>query len=230
MVMKSRYLFILSLVFASVTASAQFILTGVTTESGKTTRLENVFVKELGSNHIALSDKAGKFSIQTAANHALIFTLPGYVSDTLFVIDGKPKNIELKVRGITLSSVDIQTANAPFNPEVEYAAIYEKSKFALSPSRIFGKESRDARRLKRYFKTEKEQREVDAIFTKTLVSGIVPLKGRDLDNFMSMYRPTLVFAQNSSKESMTVYINDSYRKFVALPRDKRGLQAIDNGN
>ncbi|RKR80298.1 hypothetical protein BDD43_0394 [Mucilaginibacter gracilis] len=225
--MKIRSLIIITLLFISVAASAQ-TLTGSVVEGGSNIRLENVFIREVGSRQVALTDKSGNFYIRTALNHTLILSLPGYVSDTLFVIDFKPKHIELKRAGITLQTVTIADSKAAFNPEAEYPEVYEKSKFALSPSRIFGKESRDARRLKRYFKVEAEQRQVDAIFTPVLVSSIVPLKGRDLENFMSMYRPSLAFAKNSSQQTLTVYINDCYKKFKLLPADKRGLPQLNN--
>lgn len=223
--MKLRYTLIAALFCITISAQAQ-ILSGTVVEAGKNTRLENVFIREIGSKKIALTDKTGSFDIRTALNHTIILSLPGYVSDTLFVTDFKPKHIELQQAGISLQAVNIADSKVPFNPEAEYPEIYERSKFALSPSRIFGKESRDARRLKRYFKTEVEQRKIDAIFTKTLVSSVVPLKGHDLENFMAMYRPSLAFAQNSSQQTLVVYINDCYKKYKLLPPDQRGLPAL----
>lgn len=225
--MKLRYLLtVTAIIFTTAAAHAQ-LLTGTVVETGKNTRLENVFVKDMGSKQVGLSDKSGDFSIRTSLNHTIILSLPGYVSDTLFVVDFKPKRIELRQQGITLEAVTIAENRAAFNPETEYPEVYEKSKFALSPSRIFGKESRDARRLKHYFKAETEQRQIDAVFTRTLVSSVVPLKGRDLENFMAMYRPTLSFAKSSTQQSMVVYINDSYRKYKELPADKRNLQPLN---
>lgn len=206
-----------------VLSHAQNILSGKVTESGKNIKLENVFVRDMNSKEVALSNKSGAFDIRTQANHTLILSLSGYISDTLYLIDMKPKHIELRLQGINLRTVNIHNTNVPFNPRKEYPQVYEKSKFALSPSRIFGKESRDARRLKRYFEREQEQRQIDAIFTKAFVSSIVPLKGKALEDFMAMYRPTLSFVKNSSRQTLTIYVNDSYRKFMALPPDKRSL-------
>lgn len=226
--MKMLYLLIAALFFLSVTTHAQ-VLSGTVVEAGKNTRLENVFVREVGSKNVALSDRSGNFDIRTAVNHTIILSLPGYISDTLFVVDLKPKHFELKQAGISLQAVNIADSKGAFDPEKEYPEVYEKSKFALSFSRMFGKESRDARRLKKYFAHEVEQRKIDAVFTKALVSSVVPLKGRDLDAFMVMYRPSLAFVQNSSQQTMVVYINDRYKEFKALPPEQRGLQPL-NGN
>jgi hypothetical protein len=226
--MKLLYLSIAFLFFATISVNAQG-LSGTVTEAGNNNRLENVFVRDITNKQVALTDKNGKFDIRAEVNHTLIFTLPGYVPDTLFLADDKPKHVELKVQGITLNTVTIAENAAPFDPEKEYPEVYRNSEFALSFSRIFGKQARDARRLKRYFKKEVERRQVDAIFTRSLVSSIVPLKGRDLDNFISLYRPSLAFAKGSTHESIVVYINDSYKQYKALPADKRGMQSL-NGN
>ncbi|MEO6524814.1 MAG: carboxypeptidase-like regulatory domain-containing protein [Mucilaginibacter sp.] len=226
--MKLRSIITLAALFVIALSAKGQVLSGTVTEAGKNTRLENVFIRDIGSKQVALTDKSGEFDIRTSLNHTLIFSLPGYVSDTLFVVDLKTKHIELKQAGISLQAVNIADSKAVFNPEAEYPEIYRKSKFALSPSRMFGKESRDARRLKRYFKNEVEQRQIDAIFTRALVSSVVPLKGKELENFMAMYRPTLAFAKNSSQQTLVVYINDNYKKFKELPPDKRSLPALNS--
>jgi len=56
----------------------------------------------------------------------------------------------------------------------------------------------------------------------------VPLKGEDLENFMTMYRPTYAFINSNNSESLAVYINDSYKKYEALPPEKRSLQSLTN--
>jgi hypothetical protein len=54
----------------------------------------------------------------------------------------------------------------------------------------------------------------------------VPLKGQELEDFMTMYRPTYAFLRNNSGPSLAVYINDCYKKFEALPPDKRSLPKL----
>lgn len=203
---------------------AQNTLRGTVFEGKSSQKLADVFVRDISSKEISLTDKSGNFSIKTVVNHTLIFSSPGYVSDTLFLVDLKPKRIELALKGITLNQVNI-TGSKAFNPREEYPEIYEKSKFALSPSRIFGKEAKDARRLKHYFDREVEERQIDSVFNALYVSSLVPLKGKDLENFMTMYRPTYAQIKVPSS-SLTLYINDSYKKFMALPPEKRTIQPL----
>jgi len=225
--MKIKYLLSAVLCLFIKAVFAQSVLTGTVAEARKNIKLSNVFIRNISNKQVALSDDAGRFDIKATTGNTLIFTLPGYVSDTLYLVDMKPKDIELKIQGITLNEVSVRES-AMFNPREEYPDVYEKSKFALSPSRWFGKEARDARRLKHYFDNEEQQRQIDAVFTRTLVSSIVPLKGRELENFMAMYRPSLSFVKSSSPQTITVYINDSYRKFMALPPDKRTLPNLNS--
>ncbi|MCR8561840.1 carboxypeptidase-like regulatory domain-containing protein [Mucilaginibacter sp. BJC16-A38] len=228
--MKIRYILIVLLGLIAGSASAQDILKGTVTESGSGNKLSNVFIRDNASKQLGLTDKDGNFSIKTATGHLIIFDSPGYVSDTLFVVDMTAKKIVLTTKTIALREVTINSTRAAFDPHTEYPEVYEKSKlYVLSPTTWFGKDARDARRLKKYFKTEQEQRQVDAAFTRTYVGSIVPLKGSDLDDFMVMYRPSYAFIKSNDARSLAVYINDSYKKFEALPPEKRKVQALTTG-
>jgi len=228
--MKIRILLtFVAIVLLSNLLKAQTVLKGTVFEGKSSRKMADVFVRDINSKEIALSDNSGNFSIRTLLNHTLIFSSPGYISDTLFLVDLKPKHIELSLRGISLNEVNITSTRA-FNPKEEYPDVYEKSKFALSPSRIFGKEAKDARRLKHYFDRETDERQIDSIFNAVYVSSIVPLKGRDLEDFMSMYRPTLAFLKKTPHSSLTLYVNDSYKKFMALPPEKRSIQPLSPNN
>jgi hypothetical protein len=224
--MNTRILLIIAaVVLLPFALSAQTVLRGTVYEGKASNKLANVFVRDINSKEISLTDNSGNFSIRTAINHTLIFSSPGYISDTLYLVDLKPKRVELAFRGISLNEVNV-TSTRGFNPREEYPDVYEKSKFALSPSRIFGKDAKNARRLKHYFEQEVDARKVDSIFNPIYVSSIVPLKGKDLEDFMTMYRPSLSFLEKTPHSSLTLYINDCYKKFMALPPDKRTVQKL----
>ncbi|OKS84676.1 hypothetical protein [Mucilaginibacter polytrichastri] len=207
-------------------ASAQ-TLRGTITETGTRIKLMDVFVKNANNKQLALSEKNGKFEIPAEVGNTVIFSSPGYVSDTLYVIDLKTKEIQLALQSIALREVSVK-ASAKFDPRAEYPEVYEHSKvYALSPSTWFGKSGKDARRLKHYFKHEAEERTVDSAFSLAYVSSLVPLKGSELEDFMVMYRPTYAFLRSNMGESMAVYVNDSYKKWMALPPEKRKVQHLN---
>jgi hypothetical protein len=212
-------------------AKAQGPLKGSVFENGTSTRLPDVFIRDNNNRQFTLTDKNGRFEIKAEQGHTLIFDCPGYISDTLFVVDMTTKKIMLEPKTIALREVNITSSRhgVAFDPRKEYPEVYERSKvYILSPSSWFSKEGRDARRLKKYFKREAEERQVDAVFTRTYVGSIVPLKGQELDDFMTMYRPSYAFLRSNNSESVVAYINDSYKKYKKLPPEKRSLPRLSD--
>ena len=215
------------LTFIGYALYAQTIVRGTVYESGSGIKLPDVFVKDVTSKQITLTDKSGKFEIKTETGHILIFSAPSYIADTLYVTDLNPKHIELKRQTISLREVNITASKMAFDPHKEYPDVYTKSKvYPLSPSSWFSRDARNARRLKRYFAREEQERKVDQVFNIAYVGSIVPLKGQELEDFMTLYRPSYSFITSNNRESLAVYINDSYKKFKALPPEKRKLQRL----
>src|SRR5258708_12057403 len=208
---------------------AQILVKGTVVESGSNIKLSDVFVKDITNKQITLTDKSGKFEIKSETGHLLIFSSPSYVPDTVYVVDLTPMRIELRTMTISLREVNITASKLAFDPHKEYPDVYTKSKvYPLSPSSWFGKKARDARRLKRYFVPEDQERKVNQVFNTLYVGSIVPLKGQTLEDFMTLYRPTYAFITSNNGESLAAYINDSYKKFKALPPDKRKLQRLSD--
>jgi hypothetical protein len=226
--MQNKYPIILLLILASVSANGQGLLKGSVYESGTTNKMADVFIRDANTKQLTITDKQGNFSVRTEAGHILIFDCPGYVSDTLYVVDLTQKKITMQTQTIALREVSISSTRANFDPHKEYPEIYEKSKvYPLSPTTWFGKDAKDARRLKKYFEHEQQQRRIDQVFNRAYVGSIVPLKGRELENFMMLYRPTYAFVTGNSTQSIAIYINDSYKKYLALPPEKRMLPKLD---
>ncbi len=225
--MNVRYLLAILIGFITCSASAQGLLKGSVYENGGNNKLPGVFIRDNNTKQLGITDKNGNFEIKTETGHLLIFDCPGFVSDTLYVVDMVQKKIMLETKTIALREVNINSTRTTFDPHKEYPDVYTKSKvYIMSPTTWFSKEGKDARRLKRYFVREAQERHIDAVFTRAYVGSIVPLKGQDLENFMTIYRPTYAFLQSNNSESLAVYINDSYKKFKALPPDKRSLQKL----
>lgn len=224
-----RIVYLLTItLFASTALHAQIYVRGNVVDASSGAKLPDVFVRDITNKQITLTDKSGRFEIKSETGHILIFSSPNYVPDTLYVVDLTQKHVELKTKTISLHEVNITAQRLAFDPHKEYPDVYEKSKvYPLSPSTWFGKEARDARRLKRYFAHEEQERKVDQVFNRVYVGSIVPLKGQELEDFMQLYRPSYSFITSNNSESLAVYINDSYKKFMALPSDKRHLQKLN---
>src|ERR1700759_4577768 len=105
--MKFTILFAILFCFI-ITASYAQTLRGTVSETGTRIKLQDVFVKNTANKQLALSDKNGKFEIPAEVGNLLIFSSPGYVSDTLYVIDMKPKDIQLALQSIALREVNVK--------------------------------------------------------------------------------------------------------------------------
>lgn len=225
--MKIKFYLIATLLLLCGTLHAQILVKGTVYEAGRGTKLPDVFVKDITNKQITITDKSGKFEIKTETGHILVFSCPNYVTDTMYVVDLTPKHVELKTQSIALREVSITALRENFDPHKEYPDVYTKSKvYPLSPSTWFSREGRNARRLKRYFEREEQERKIDQIWTTAYVGSIAPLKDKDLEDFMTMYRPSYSFVTGNNRESLAVYINDSYKKFKDLPPDKRSLPSL----
>jgi poly-D-alanine transfer protein DltD len=106
----------------------------------------------------------------------------------------RPKRVEMISQTISLRQVNVTATKEAFDPHKEYPEVYTKSKVSvMSPSTWFSKEGKDARRLKSYFQRLEQEDEIDNAFTVEYVKSVVPLRGAELENFMSMYRPSYAF-------------------------------------
>lgn len=220
--MKVNFTFVFLLTFLAVSANAQAVLKGTVYEDGSTNRMSNVFIRDNNTRQLTIPDKSGNFAIKTESGHLLIFEAPGFIPDTLYLTDLAPKKIYLVAKTIALRQVEISSTRTTFDPHKEYPEVYTKSKvYPLSPSSWFGKEAVDARRLKNYFKMEAQERHIDAVFNPVYVGSLVPLKDKELENFMSIYRPSYAFITDNNGATLAAYINDCYKKYQALPPEKR---------
>lgn len=225
--MKVTSIICVAFLFITATVHAQDVLKGTVYEKSKSEKLANVFVKDVNNKQITITDNNGNFSIRTLTGHTLIFNSPGFVSDTLYVTDLRPKRVEMVSQTISLRQVNVTATREAFDPHKEYPEVYTKSRVSvMSPSTWFSKEGKDARRLKRYFQHEEEERQIDEAFNVDYVRSVVPLRGAELENFMSIYRPSYAFLKNNNAPSMTAYINDAYKKYQALPANKKALPKL----
>jgi hypothetical protein len=223
-----RYLLFAAVLFIAFSVKGQDIIKGSVVEEGTNEKLTNVFVHNTSNKQITLVDKNGNFQIKGGINQLIIFDSPGYISDTLFVVDLKPLKIVMKSMGVTLREVQINASRRAFDPHVEYPEVYRKSKvYVMSPSTWFSKEGKDARRLKKFFDNEERERYVDKYYTASYVSTLVPLKGVELQNFMAIYRPTYQYVRNNNGPTLAMYINDAYAKYKVLPADKKVLPSLE---
>lgn len=239
--MKTIALLIL-LIAGTYTLKAQERFNGIVLEYKSNEVMPQVAVKNLNKGDSVLTNKAGAFSITANKEDILVFSSPGYRTDSLVVIDFALKRVYLTsvedprmletVNVSAMTDTRIAEEMARLRNEGQYANTVSGGGIGLSPSRIFGRGARDARRQYKLLEEESNSRLIDAKFNESLVASLTPLKGDDLSLFMVKYRPKASFIRESNDETLRVYIMDSYNKYKVLSpsaKEKIRLHGKENG-
>ncbi len=208
-------------------------VSGVVRDRGLKTTLSGVNVLNKTRGIQSQTGDEGQFNIAAGENEILIFYKAGYLPDTLLLVNTRPLIRNMIPDSKILNTVIIKGDN--FSPEVQYAEVYKRAKVLTAtkespltfyPTKYFSKEGRFARRFKKKLEREKSERKIDQRFNDGLVKSITPLRDRELDCFMVMYRPTLKTLNKLDKDDLFLYIMNSYKAFKLLPADQRVLPKL----
>ena len=89
----------------------------------------------------------------------------------------------------------------------------------------WNKDSKKERRAQRRLKDEEILKKIDRLFSPVNIARYVPLKGAVLDDFIALYRPA-VKEYKSPAFNLVLYLSGCYKKFKALPPEKRKLPPL----
>ena len=228
-----RYHIILALLLSTLCfrATAQSTLIGRIYEYKTHIHLQSIKVTNLNSKQYTLSDTAGIFYIYAKPGDLLVFKGYAYKPDTVSIVNKNHLEIYLVPEGKILNEVDVASNAADTrlgnlkDPTLTGApVVYQRDANGAYKGGIalrfgYGKDKK-AIRSKQLSDEEIADEQIDEAFNEKTVSQTIPLRGEELKNFILMYRPerTVLKAKGFN---MTIYLNDSYKKYMALPADKR---------
>lgn len=228
-----RYYLILALLLSAIcfNARAQSTLMGRIYEYKTHIHLQSIKVTNLNSKQYTLSDTAGIFYIYAKTGDLLVFKGYAYKPDTVSIINKNHLEIYLVPEGKTLNEVNVASSTTDTklgnlkDPTLTGAPVFYQRdangayKGGVALRFGYGKDKK-AIHSKQLTDEEIADEKIDEAFNEKTVSQTIPLRGEELKNFVLMYRPERsVFKAPSF--NMTVYLNDSYKKYMALPADKR---------
>lgn len=234
---KALHVILFLWVFSAPVAAQDTLLTGYVLELGSGEPLPYVEIKNLETGTLAESLEDGRFSIPVKKNERLQFEYPGYRTDTLVVIEFTVKRVYLTSDGSAIKLDEVQiAAMTDSRLDVEIKRAQDEGQFTdvskhrggvrISPSRWFGKTGRQARQRYDLLLAEKERRKIDARFTPEAITAITPLKGEDLELYMTKYRPTAEFIATAGESDLRLYIMDTYAEFKTLtPKQRAEIKA-----
>ncbi|WP_157273982.1 hypothetical protein [Pedobacter sp. BAL39] len=185
------------------------------------------------TNGMALSGRDGAFSLNAFMGDSIIISKKGYRPDTVIVFNEQFINIGMVKRSIALEEVRIRgRRTSPLEKyqlnKVLYKSIYQKGDIknmvnvtpvgiAVNVNKVFSalsKEGKDARRLQRKLESEYQLDEIDARFNKKQIIAITQLEGKDLDDFISEFRPDHKWVETATDYDIVLYIKEKHQDFL----------------
>jgi len=211
---------------------AQTQIKGQVLDQASRKALEKVEVQNITNPAATQTNAKGEFTIKAKIGDVMVYRLVGYDADTAMIIELKQVKRYLHPLTNTLNTVSI---SGQVNSKEQYADVYNKANPVLLtpgrgirfyPSSFFGKEGKNARRLKKLIEDDMVEKEIDKRFNAVTVTALLPLKQPDLDAFLVLYRPDVKFAINADADDFKFYLLEAYERFKALPPDQRVLPQL----
>ncbi|WP_185217890.1 hypothetical protein [Sphingobacterium mizutaii] len=217
-------LLLVMLLLGNITISLAQEIKGIVYDLETSKKLPDVLIKNLRTNDQVKTDLQGNFTIPGKMSDYLSLTTQGYDRDTAFIYQEGITRIYLvnDKSTITIDEVVVsKITDSRLTREIERAKNNSKAVetsttrggLRISPSRLFGKEAKQARASIDILEIEREQRNVDRVFTNDVILSLIPMERQDLLLFKDGYRPSYEFIKQASPEDLKAYILDSYAKF-----------------
>jgi len=207
-------------------------LQGTVYELNSNQVMPQVEVTNLHTSGSVYTNEKGNFIIPVKKDDLLSFSYPGYRIDTILVIDFDFKRVyltpieninilsEVEVRGMSDQQLAEEIEKA--KEESESTSTLFSGGLAISPSRLFGKSAKAARKRYEFLVQEQQDRLIWKRFSPSLITSLTPLKGRDLELFRIRYKPSYDFAKSADDEKLRLYIMDSYKEYKTLDEQQKG--------
>lgn len=239
----AKYLFRLFISFMLFICAMPSFIRAQTSVSGnvydydnKTFPIQDVVVRNLNSKELSRTKAAGQFTVPAKIGDLLEFSYVGYHTDTLFLIDLKPKTIFLPPNSKLLKEVEILSAKV--NPSVLYRDPNAKETKRFGADGLRGKGNNDRAggmlfnlgygKMKREREKERMLEERDVYeteirenFNQETITKLVKLQGQELIDFMAIYRPSEPLIKSERPFNYTYYIVQCYHRWLKLPADQR---------
>jgi hypothetical protein len=226
----------LILLFGKVNAQEKQIQ-GIVFDKATNERIARVFLSNLRTKANTFNNIKGEFNITVQLNDVLVFSKSGYFNDTVKVTAYQTLPVYLRRSSIALREVTIKDTALSAEKQLEatkreynraYGALANKD--VLTTSGINGagigidaiwnmlsRSGRNATKLRGIIQRDYEAKVVDNRFNPLVVGRITGLKGEQLGNFMTRYRPDYYQVLLMSDYDFISYIKSCYNRFRRNP-------------
>ena len=221
------YIFFFFAPFFALQAQTQ--LRGTAYDADTRSKMKLVFVNNLTQKAVDHTGQKGDFSVKAELGDLVIFTCPGYQSDTIVVENLAAIVVVLKPKLIILDEVIVKAKAAkPESLKSQYSAAYSAANTAiftkdgsLSLSNLFSKQSQQKRAFRKFIDIELNEKTIDRRFNRELVSNLTNIRGQVLEDYMSFFRPTFSEISKLDDPQLRDYIIKSYNEYINMPAEAR---------
>lgn len=232
-----RHIIILLFCFLASTAFGQKKFKGRVFENETRIGLSDVFIENTTNKQSVFTDAKGRFSITAKVGDILTFKGFAYQHDTVLITDLNEKEIFLIPKKNQLAQVNITTTetsnmNTYYDPLYHgQTMVYQRDKKGYATGGIvlrmwyWKKDEKKKAKLQKQLKDFETMDKIAAVFNAKSLSRYVPLEGQDMQNFISLYTPSIK-AYTKSNFELIPYLNDCYKKYQDLPADKRSPEPL----
>lgn len=225
-----KKVFIILFTLLPLFLKAQMTIVGTAYDADTRNKLKLVFVNNLTQKEVDHTGQKGDFTIKADLGDLIVFTCPGYESDTLILENMRPKLVLMRPSLIVLDEVIV---NARSNNKTEDVKVAYSSAYSYATTNVlsldgkvslvnaFSKQSKDKRAFQKFMDTELDEKLIDQKFNRPLVTQLTKIRGQLLEDFMSYYRPTFSQVSSMSDVELRTYIVKSYNEYIKLPAESR---------
>ncbi len=228
-----KFSWILILLLFPFLVQAQTVLKGTAYDADTRNKMNLVFVHNLTQKEAIHTSQKGDFSVKAEVGDLVVFSCPGYLSDTLIVEDLTPKVVLLHPALIVLNEVVVTAKGKVEDIKQTYSSAYSTSSTniltkdgGLSLYNAFSNQAKQKRAFQKFMDQELNERAIDQRFNRELVTELTKIRGQLLEDFMSYYRPTYSQVTSMSDYELKTYIVNSYNEYIKLPAEARIYPAL----
>jgi hypothetical protein len=238
-----KKLILLMILVAPFRLLAQKTVTGTVYDyENRSSPLQNVVVKNLSTQAVVTTKAAGQFNIAAKVGDVLQISFQGYHTDSLYLIDLQSKTIYLPPSSTDLREVKIQSTkvsrylNVKPDPNAKAATRVNTDGLAgkkntdraggISLAFGSGKARREKEKVQLLEDRDSIETEIRNNFNDSTVHELTKLSGKDLTDFVSMYRPTAARVRSEAPFNYSLYIAQAHQTWLKLPADQRRLPPV----
>jgi CarboxypepD_reg-like domain len=222
--------------FSSV--KAQVALNGKVYESGTEIPLPGASILNKSTKSGELTDRYGYFSIEGKVGDSIQISFLGYLPKTYaipLVPSGQKiiiQNFFLPIKKFLLKEVEVMARpnfrrDSLLNREENRTIFNYKKPSTINTilgavfnpitgldNLVHAAKRNRLRNFQEKLEIQEQDKSIDIRYNRQLVSGLTGLQGKDLENFMKLYRPSFEYAKNSSDYDLYLKIKEDYADYL----------------